>query len=542
MFYNIKSFFLKYKKFFSDFLFKNFESLHINNFISLNRNFFLEQNQKNDINYDNAIFIDVQTTDIYTVNVLMKIAKAVSKCLGKGVIVMPALKADRNIIRMIESYLPLKILYTPRIVVKNFILHFNSIISYYTKITTGEELIELKVLDISIGKHIYDALLRKLNLSTINNISFHQKILIMKELAFFYAYYEIFKDNFFTIAILPDNVYRHGVLFEILKVKRITCIAGIDVSGIAAHKYETIDDYEHHCRKPDEDIVKKIANNPLLLQRAEDYLEARTKGNELQHDVLKAYSNNNIYVTRDILIREHKLDPNKKIALVMAHIFCDAPHGYPNTLFKDYEQWLVGTCLRLNKNENINFLIKEHPSASLYNEKGKVSYILGKYNLADKILLPNINTKSLFHCIDVVITCGGTAGMEFPCYGVPVIVAANPPYSGFPYIIKSESVLDYYENLDRIHTYEKQSPDMIKLAKAVLYTIQSVQQLDKKVVGMGTQPFYIGYEFDTDLFLQEMINECITGNGFNVLCLAINDLLTGKYKNLIDYKKLSTCL
>ena len=35
------------------------------------------------------------------------------------------------------------------------------------------------------------------------------------------------------------------------------------------------------------------------------------------------------------------LDPKKPIVMVAAHIFRDAPHAYPNTIFRDYGNMVI---------------------------------------------------------------------------------------------------------------------------------------------------------------------------------------------------------
>ena len=71
-----------------------------------------------------------------------------------------------------------------------------------------------------------------------------------------------------------------------------------------------------------------------------------------------------------------KLDPSKPIILVAAHVFSDAPNGLNDLLFDDFHEWLIETCLELKKNEKINFIVKEHPSSSLYGESDKVFEVL----------------------------------------------------------------------------------------------------------------------------------------------------------------------
>ena len=280
-------------------------------------------------------------------------------------------------------------------------------------------------------------------------------------------------------------------------------------------------------------------NIPELYSNVERYLLHRVSGKEQQHDVMRAYSKEKMKIDRIGLINTYNLHPDKRIVLVMAHIFCDAPHAYPCMLFKDYEDWLIKTCQRLAKNSYVSFLVKEHPSAALYSEEGKIDSILNKIGLENKLLSKDINTKSLFDSIDVVVTCGGTAGMEFPCFGVPVLVAAKPPYALFPYVVSSDTKTEYYLELDKLHEYRKLSDEKIKLAKCVLYVIHPVMKIEKDKIGLGSQQYLKGGDFNVELFMKEMIADCDEGMGFSALVSAMENFLRGEHKNLIDLSKVN---
>ena len=56
---------------------------------------------------------------------------------------------------------------------------------------------------------------------------------------------------------------------------------------------------------------------------------------------------------------------------------------------------------------------------------------------------------------DIVVTCGGTVGLEFACLGKPVVLAANPPYSNLGFTMNNISKEDYEKNLLNCHLIEK---------------------------------------------------------------------------------------
>ncbi len=487
-----------------------------------------------------AMLVDLQISDLFAVSVLMKISSAVSQVMKYEMIILPSIKANIDLLNIVRSYCPSQILDTRKNIFYGFFVDFFSIITKVLKTQTGEDLAKLETDNIPIGIHIYDSILKRMGISCIGRLTIKQKLWLMFDLSYSSYILEYFNKNEISFVVLFDTTYRQGILYEIIKSKDIPSITGIDFNGMSMHKYESAIEYYQHCRVPDMAIVDQILDSPELYSEVENYLSYRFSGQEQQHDLLMAYSADKKAVDRSVLVENYGLSGEKKIVLVMAHIFCDAPHAYPGMLFKDYEDWLLKTCLALSENSNICFLVKEHPSASLYNECGKIDEILNRIGLLDRLLSNDINTKSLFKSIDVIVTCGGTAGMEFPCYGVPVIVAASPPYASFPYVMSAFTKADYFAELAKVHECSRLSDEMIKLAKCVLYVIHSVMKLDRVKIGLGSQPYLRGGNFDMNLFMKEMIDDCIDGRGYNDLALAIENLLYGEYKNLIDFNKLKS--
>ena len=501
-------------------------------FIVKTSNFFLKR--KENIKAEKIIFVDAAFTDEYILYSVMKISFAIAENIKGELIVLPPLRENNRIRDIIKCFHPKKILAFKSLVVQGFIKNLLKMIYLFLTMKSGEDLLHYKDKNIPAGIHIYDEILRRDRLSSIERLTIRQKIYLIMSISFFYAMHDMFDRKNISYVVLPDNTYRDGLVYEIIKKKVIPSFTGIDINGLSMHKYQCSADYEHHCRTPDKSIVNNIVNDPKLNVRVEKYLNIRTEGKEKQHDVMRAYSTDKIIIDRAWLIKSYKLDASKPLILVTAHIFCDAPHGYPNMIFKDYEDWLVKTCVRLKNNRNVEFLIKEHPSTSLYKEEGIIEKILDQQGLSDRLLEKNINTKSLFTSIDALITCGGTSGMEFPCFGVPVLLGAKPPYSSFSYVVSPDSEAEYYKEIDNIHKYEKLEPENINLAKSVFYVIQVVMKVDKNKVGLGSQAYYLGCDFDFNLFMEEMVKDYDQGLGYNNLLEEVGALVNGSDKNIIN--------
>jgi len=508
-------------------------------FLDINFTFFSKNKNKNNQNTI-PIILNLNSTNIPVVCELMSIVKAVSDVLECRVHVFFLIKYNKDIYKIVKSYFPARTIHTKWLIFYNFILNLKNIIIIAKKINTGKELVHFSINGIEIGKHIYDYILAKMQLPNIDRMTFRYKIYFIVDISFYYAFSQYIHRNKPSCIIFPDIAYRNGIIYEVLKKKTIMSIAGINVNNLSMHKYVISEDYQFSCRTPDKEIIEQVLNNySIFSKKINNYLNYRISGKEQQHDFLRAYDKGKMIINRTWLNKYLNIDSNKKVVLIMAHIFCDAPHGIPWMLFKDYEDWLIKTCIRLSKNDQINFIVKEHPSAELYKEVGLTEKILSRNGFKGKILPGNINTKSLFNFIDAIVTCGGTAGMEFPCYGVPALIAAKPAYAYFSYIKSPDTLSKYYFELDNIHNYRKLSTSDIRLARAVFYTVNELMQFDKKMFGFGSQNIIRGSKFNINLFLSEMIKSLKDRKNYNFLVYTMDKFLHSKHNNLLDYLKIN---
>jgi len=161
----------------------------------------------------------------------------------------------------------------------------------------------------------------------------------------------------------------------------------------------------------------------------------------------------------------------------------------------------------LKQNNNINLLVKEHPSSMLYSESGIVEEVLYKHKSCNSILPTNLNTQTVLDAADIVVTCGGTIGLEFSIMGKPVVLAAAPPYSnlGFTHDFKSKS--DYELMLHNIHKIKKLNKKQLETAKmAGYYEFIMMNNYDKRLE-LGGQRFIPGGEVNFNKMLNEILSE-----------------------------------
>jgi hypothetical protein len=480
------------------------------------------------------ILVDVAYQDPYIVTATLLIAQSIARLTNQPLVAVTAPALPEETADIVASFRPRSVVKTFQLASRGLIRRWPAVLARTARTRNGDLLESLTVDGIKIGPHLYDTLLMRFGLPSIDAMT--PKLLrhLAAELSIFFGMRQLIERDLPAIAILPDNVYRAGMLFELFASRRVPMIAGLDMNGLSAHFYPPDGNYSEHCRAPDRALVDRVVQSPRLLASAEEHLRHRIEGHQAQHDVKRAYASDATMVDRAKLCELLGVPTGKPVVMVAAHVFSDAPHAVEGLLFKDYKTWLLETCRLLRANRDVSFFVKAHPSADLYGEVGTTARLLKEID-AERHLLPvKVNTRALFNCVDAVITCGGTAGSEFPCFGVPVLLAAGAPYDALGYVRRAQTRKEYAEELGRIHTYQKLDDDDVTLARAAMFVMQRLSKIPKEALGLGRQPLLRGVPMDFPAMLREASEDLRSGAATKRMMAAFSALLRGPYRNLVD--------
>jgi hypothetical protein len=358
-----------------------------------------------------------------------KITSIIANIKALDVIAVTPVKMSNKNYKLLSSF-DFNLVGSKSVLFKTFIFNLRIITGLFFKIRSKQSLLSMTINGISIGPYIHDHILRVNGIPELKHLNYKIRLRVLLEVIYFLYFQYLFRKFNIDLVMLNDNVYRHGLILELAKSNQIECIAPISINSLLMAKYITNQDYEVSCRRPELDELNSLSASQIG-KNLSDYLSNRFQANVNQHDVLTAFSNEKKILNRSEIVKQYKLDVDKPIVVVMAHIFCDAPHAYPGALYDDYYEWTKKTVSVLQKNKNINFLIKEHPSVHLYNEDGIMYDLLKSLNCEKLLIDGSMHTSSVLDECDVIVTCGGTAGLEFLYKGKQVVVAARPPYSEF---------------------------------------------------------------------------------------------------------------
>ncbi|WP_085906813.1 hypothetical protein [Kiloniella majae] len=181
------------------------------------------------------------------------------------------------------------------------------------------------------------------------------------------------------------------------------------------------------------------------------------------------------------IIQSFGLDPKKKTAVIFSHIFYDATFFYGESLYPDYKQWLIETIRLAIQNQSLNWIVKVHPVNVWRSEMDGVAMEqLEKNALYEEFgelpehirIMPadtDINTFSLFQLADYGLTVRGTIGMEFPCFGIPIVTAGTGRYSGRGFTVDPSTKKDYKTIIQNLHKTPKLTEKTVDLARRYAY-------------------------------------------------------------------------
>jgi hypothetical protein len=136
-------------------------------------------------------------------------------------------------------------------------------------------------------------------------------------------------------------------------------------------------------------------------------------------------------------------------------------------IYRDYYEWFVETLKLAEKISSVQWLVKPHPSSSLYNEEGVVSALLSGDNI--KLVPEDIKTNALMKVADAVLTVRGTAGLECVLYDAKPILAGAAYYMDLGFTENCRTIEQYANTLRNIQKKGLISDDLKELVKKVIY-------------------------------------------------------------------------
>ncbi|MBQ9438286.1 MAG: hypothetical protein IJU50_08130 [Lachnospiraceae bacterium] len=343
----------------------------------------------------------------------------------------------------------------------------------YFRHPTGETLQTLHFSGIPAGYSLYEDILRTSELSTIRSARTGTVLKKTFHLAWtFYALESFLKRKPVFLAIMDDEAYHEGIFGRLFLKHARHVIAMNDMldrpiallpSGLYDRDAWNLRDlYVEKLKHPD----------PEWESAAEELLAARFSGKNGRKIDVGAFSGRN--ASREELVKELGLDPEKKHVVIMAHTFSDGILSMGGLYFRDYYDWLDKTLSLAETITEVEWVLKPHPTRSAYHEKqDSIENMFERHKQKHLYFFPDeVSAGSVAGIADVILTIGGNAGLEFACLGIPPVIAGKPFYHGFGFTCEPENLEEYEKTLKNIARMDRLSPHQVLTAKR-LFTLRN---------------------------------------------------------------------
>lgn len=233
--------------------------------------------------------------------------------------------------------------------------------------------------------------------------------------------------------------------------------------------------YLPHISKPPARLLEVLltGRKAQVLAEAENYIARRMSGSIDHLDISRAFSSKKkTYDGSAKFCEAYGLDPAKPCVFVMLHAFNDFPHHFEKNSFLDYYRWFLYTLQQARQIDSVNWVFKQHPSARAYPDDANLPGIFSVVSERHVTFLDHaasFNSASLPAVAHAIITCIGTAAVEFIGHGVPAVVAGESWYTGLGICTEYYDVESYTNALRNIAGIEPPTAAQQELARIIMY-------------------------------------------------------------------------
>jgi capsule polysaccharide export protein KpsC/LpsZ len=349
---------------------------------------------------------------------------------------------------------------------------------------TGEALLQYRIGKIPIGQYIYDKIIREQERNTIDTISILQDFKnIYEGIYLYYNLKNIYRDQAPKFIIMNEmayflNIYRVLGQQKGAKVIRASVLLRQEDSN---DMYGFIHESYRYMATGKLNVANQMDYNTYVLEYFKKYLQG-----ESELSWIKSIVADQKKTEFNEAINSMQLDAHKKTVFIMAHSLSDAPHSSSKMLFRDYYTALRETIKIASRIDNVNWVLKVHPSYKSYLGTNGRELIdcYGKKNIV--LFDERYSNEIVFKLADAIITVQGTIGIEASSLGIPVVVTGKAWYTGFGFTINAFSMERYEKILSGLYKVKRLSNEKRDIARKVFcaYLLgYSESKIDKDKLG-----------------------------------------------------------
>lgn len=359
----------------------------------------------------------------------------------------------------------------------------------YLKLKKTSDIIQFTYDGIKYGDLVYDVYLTENQVGTIKKINKKIYHLINRCITRHEYVKKILKKENISAVLISDRIGMFsGVLYR--TALRYGCeiysSAGLHRNTLFRSKnMDEMIEFEYAPSK--ENINEMLSLSDDEFNQLYDFVKDFHLNGNATMDAKFAFSDSNTYYSNKAdFAKDYNLDVNKKNIFIMLHAFTDYPHShFKGMLFNDYADWFFKTLDYAKQNKEVNWIFKQHPSNKFYPTKD-INFKKLFNDISDNIIFVDENdkldTRSLIHIADAVVTCVGSAGFELPALGgVPSITAGDNHYQDLGFSKHPKTLEQYFSILDNLKNIEKLTFEQQKRAQAAFIFIYYLSTVDYSI-------------------------------------------------------------
>ena len=404
-----------------------------------------------------------------------------------------------------------------------------------------DEFLKFNINNVEIGKSVYDHYLRFSGVGTTNEFKREFYSNLSKCLLVYYQINKYFKKYNIIASVQSEKQFIPGsIIFQSALINGANVYSRTGPHNkFAVKKYSNVNERYANRGCYSKKLIDLVVNNisKEAIQIGGEIIKKRFEGVSGYHANVEIYllpesvmdsfakgkktgKDDKKNIIKEDLCKRLGWSPDSSIGVIFSSDLTDGVVDGTWSLFRDRLTWLRETLLEIKKINNINWLVKPHPN----DEKNNV--ITSTLSECEKICSNHDHVKifpddiaigSIPRIIDVAVTQCGSAASEYPCFGIPTIIAGETICSGLGYTIEPQSKEEYFFQLRNVKKLEKLNNHQIELAKIYIFVqnyltripanlpkINEAKYIDEIIFWTEMIKLLDQYKYEEDLLIKMM--------------------------------------
>ena len=343
-----------------------------------------------------------------------------------------------------------------------------------------DDILALQMNGVYLGKIAYDTLLRVTGRGTVDKLSMLMFSLLVDGLGYQHYIEELFAQSTFDAVVQSENQFiPSAILWQVALQNNVTvlCREGLP-SGFTVRRYDSAAEAYVNKLRFDSELLEYVhtAVGEMPELRGRDAIEKRFS--LALDDTLPEQERNDggnaEVLSRNDICERFGWDASRSIIVVMSHMLIDGVFTDRWSLFRDNFLWLRRTLEAIVDIRDVNWIVRGHPADIHYHYdprttvEGECDRVASRYAHV-RFLSGSVSSNCLPGIVDAVLTTHGTAGLEYPCLGIPCVLGGESFYSGLGFTEEPESEDAYYADLKRMGTLPRLSSRDTRKAREYAY-------------------------------------------------------------------------